>query len=185
MYHHHLKRKGGIALAVGAAALYLAAATLGAGGRAGGAVQVFITPSLTGHGGTILLTGAIGDHGTSVKVNAAGQPDQSGADSLAKLKYGSLLLNTAPLRTKIQRGMEQARPDLASCSLHGSTSATVPILSGTGRYKGASGHVRVTFTFAEVGGRFGSGPKKGKCNLAAGPIAQWASIVGTGSVSFK
>jgi len=111
--------------------------------------------------------------------------DPTGTYSLAELHYGSILLNTAPLRRAIQRGSQRARPDLASCSLQGSTSATVPIVSGTRQYAGISGSIRGKFTFAEVVGRYTKGAKKGKCNLNAGPVAQWASVVGTGTVSFK
>lgn len=183
--HHRLAAKTGILLAAAGASLYLAAATFGAGGGSGGTVHVFITPSLTGKGGgTIILAGAIGDYGKGTKANAAGQPDPNGTYSLSKLHYGSILLNTTPLRRAINLGIQRARPDLASCSLQGSTSATVPIVSGTGQYAGISGSIRAEFTFAEVAGRYTKGAKKGTCNLAAGPVAQWASIVGTGTVSF-
>jgi hypothetical protein len=182
---HHLRTKAAIVIAAAVTSLYLAAATLGASGAAGGHVQVFITPSLTGKGGgPIIITGAIGDHGKSIKVNASGQPDPKGTHSLAKLQYGSILFNTRPLRKAIQVGTEKATPDLASCSLQGSTTANVPIISGTRQYSGITGTLHVRFTFAEVAGRYSRGPKQGKCNLAAGPVAQWASVVGAGSVTF-
>lgn len=153
--------------------------------QAGGAIQVFVTPSLTGHGGgPIYVTGAIGDYGKSVKVNATGKPDPKGTYSRARLHRGTIVLNTTRLKKQIQRGSERARPDLASCSLQGSTAATIPIISGTGLYAGISGSVRLKFTFAELAGRYTTGPKKGKCNLPQGPIAQWASIVGSGIVNF-
>jgi hypothetical protein len=170
MQPHRLAAKTAILLAAAGASLYPATATFGAGSTTGGTVHVFISPSLTGNGGgTIVLTGAIGDYGTAIKANPSGQPARKGPDSLAKLHHGT----------------EHARPDLASCSLHGSTNATLPILSGTGRYAGISGSLRVKFTFAEVAARYTKGTKNGKCNLAAGPVAQWASVVGTGNVTFK
>ena len=176
----------GILLAAAGATLYLAAATFGATSRTAGTIQLFITPALTGRGGgAMVLTGAIGDYGKATKTNAAGQPDPTGAYSRANLHYGTILLNTAPLRHAIQVGIQHAQPDLASCSLQGSARATVPIISGTGNYAGISGNVRAQFTFAEVAGRFTKGAKKGKCNLDAGPVAQWASITGSGTVSFK
>jgi hypothetical protein len=182
---HHRRTKAAIMLAAAVTSLYLVAATLGASQAAGQHVQVFITPSLTGKGGgPIIITGAIGDHGTSVRVNPSGQPAPKGTYSLAKLQYGSILLNTGLLRHKIQVGTQQATPVLASCSLQGSTTAAVPIISGTRQYSGITGTLHVRFTFAEVAGRYASGPKKGQCNLAAGPVAQWASIVGTGSITF-
>ncbi len=184
--HHRLAAKTGILLAAAGASLYLAAATFAAGGGNGGTVHVFITPGLTGHGGgTMVIAGAIGDYGKGTKANAAGQPDPNGTYSLAKLHSGSILLNTAPLKRAIDRGMQHARPDLASCSLQGSTTATVPIVSGTGQYAGITGNIRAEFTFAEIAGRHTKGAKRGTCTLDAGPVAQWASIVGTGTVNFK
>jgi hypothetical protein len=186
MQPHRLAAKSAILLAAAGASLYPATATFGAGSTTGGTVHVFISPSLTGNGGgTIVLTGAIGDYGTAIKANPSGQPARKGPDSLAKLHHGTILLDRAPLTRAIQAGTEHARPDLASCSLHGSTNATLPILSGTGRYAGISGSLRVKFTFAEVAARYTKGTKNGKCNLAAGPVAQWASVVGTGNVTFK
>jgi hypothetical protein len=184
--HRHLATKAGAVLGVAAAALYLAAATLGAGGRSGGAIQLFITPSLGGHGGgSILVTGAFGDAGTSTRVDAAGKADPKGTFSLARLHSGTLLIDTTQLRKTIQRGTERARPDLASCSLQGAAHATVRILSGTGAYAGITGTAHVTFTFAELAGRYTSGPHKGACNLPRGPVAAWASVTGTGSVTFN
>jgi hypothetical protein len=181
---HHLRTRAAIVLAAAGTSLCLAAVTLGASSAAGGRVQVFITPSLTGKGGgPIIITGAIGDHGKSIKVNASGQPDPEGTYSLARLQYGSILFNTGPLKKAIQVGTQNASPNLATCSLQGSTTATVPIDSGTGQYSGISGSLKVRFTFAEVAGRYTRGPKEGKCKLAAGPVAQWAVVVGAGSIS--
>jgi hypothetical protein len=184
--HHNLGRTAAIVLAAAGGTLYVAATTLGASRQTGGAIQVFVTPSLTGHGGgPIYITGAIGDYGKSVKVNATGKPDPNGTYSLARLQHGAIVLNTSKLKKQIQVASERARPDLASCSLQGSTTATVPIISGTGLYAGISGSVRLKFTFAELAGRYTTGPHKGKCNLPQGPIAQWASIIGSGTVNFS
>jgi hypothetical protein len=173
-----------IAIAAAGASLYQAAATLGANAASSGRVQVFITPTLNGRGGgPILITGAIGDHGKAIRVNASGQPDPKGTFSQARLEYGSILFNTGPLRNAIQSGIERATPDPASCSLEGAATATIPIVSGTDQYAGITGSLHVRFTFAEVAGRYAGGSKKGKCDLAAGPIAQWASIVGGGSIT--
>ncbi len=81
-----LRTTAAIALAAVGSSLYLAAATLGANAASSGHVQVFITPSLTGKGGgPIIITGAIGDHGKSIRAGASGQPDPKGTYSLAKL----------------------------------------------------------------------------------------------------
>jgi hypothetical protein len=87
--HHRLGWRAAIVLAAAWATLYPAATTLGASGQAGGAIQVFVTPSLTGPNGTY---------------------------SLACLHRGTIVLNTSRLKKQIQRGSERARPDLACCS---------------------------------------------------------------------
>jgi hypothetical protein len=168
------------------ASLCLAGPTLGAPARSGGPIQIFVKPNLSGRGGgRLLITGAIGDHGRSVKTNAAGQPDRKGHYVMAELHYGTLLIDTRPLNNALNRGFERARVDKASCSLHGSASATIRIVSGTGAYSGITGNLRVRFTFAELAGRYTSGAKRGSCDLHAGPVAQWAALAGTGSVSFS
>jgi hypothetical protein len=111
------------------------------------------------------LTGTIADYGTSVKTTAAGKPDAKGGYSEARLQSGTILLDRRPLQAAIAVGTDHAHVDLASCSLHGSATATMPIVSGTGAYAGISGSVR--FTFAEIGTKFTSGSHKGQCNKAA------------------
>jgi hypothetical protein len=183
--HRHHKLGAGILLATTGASLALAAATLGAPARAGGPIQLFITPSLTGRGGgSVLITGAVGDYGRATKVNAAGKPDPTGGYSLVKLRHGSVLINATELRKQIQAAMHAAQPDLASCSLQGSVSAPISIVGGSGQYAAISGTGSAAFTFAELGARYTHGPHKGACNLTQGPVAQWASITGNATVGF-
>jgi hypothetical protein len=183
---YKLTARTAVGLAIAGAPLYLAVNTLGASTRAPGAVKVFITPSLTGRGGgKILVAGAIGDYGTSIKTNAAGQPDLMGTYSEARLHHGTMLLNTTVLKQKTRIAQAPAHLDLATCTNQGSVTAEVPIVSGTGAYAGISGNLHATFTFAALGPDHTSGRDKGKCDLAAGPVAQYAEIVGAGTVSFK
>jgi hypothetical protein len=181
--HRKLTTRAGAALAVVGAGLYLAAGTLGASSEPTGAVHVLVTPSLTGHGGTILITGAIGDYGKTFKADANGSPDPHGSYSVAELHRGTILLNTGTLMKSIAVGTERAHVDLATCSLAGTVTAGVPIVSGTGLYSGISGGLRASFTLGEVGTTYARGPKKGQCNQSAGPVAQWAAIVAAGTIS--
>lgn len=183
---YKLTARTAVSLTIASAPLYLAANTLGASAKAPGAIKVFITPSLTGRGGgKILVTGTIGDYGTSIKTNAAGQPDLKGTYSDARLHDGTMLLNTTALKEKTRIAQAPARLNRATCTNQGSVTADIPIVSGTGSYAGISGHVHATFTFAALGADHISGRDKGKCDLAAGPVAQYAEIVGAGTVSFK
>jgi hypothetical protein len=166
--------------------LYLAAPTLGAPAHSGGAIQVFVKPNLSGAGGgSILITGAIGDHGKGVQANAAGKPDSKGRYQLLKLHRGTILINTHPLNKKLNKLFSTAKVNKATCSIDGSVSATIPIISGTRAYAGVSGSVRVKFTFAELARRYASGAKKGRCNFNGSPAAQWATVTGKGTVSFS
>lgn len=182
----NLMARAAVGLAIASAPLYLAANTLGASAKAPGAIKVFITPSVTGRGGgKILVTGTIGDYGTSTKTNAAGQPDPKGTYSDARLHHGTMLLNTTTLKQKTRIAQAPAHLNRATCTNQGSVTAEVPIVSDTGSYAGISGNLHATFTFAALGADHTSGRNKGKCDLAAGPVAQYAEIVGAGTVSFK
>jgi hypothetical protein len=61
------------------------------------------------------------------------------------------------------------------------------VFNGTGMYAGISGVARITETFAGIGPRYTSGPRKGQCNASnnAQPIAFFASVVGSGTVAFR
>lgn len=148
---------------------------------AGGAIEVWGTPSLSsGGGGTIVLTGAIADSGKSVNVNSASKPDKKGGYKLLELKKGDILLNG----TQISGALNSAAPtDFNSTTCSGSFTATapVPIVSGTKAYAGITGTTNITVTFAIV-----LPLTKGKCNpnTNANPIAGYGSIAGTGTVSF-
>lgn len=178
-----LAASSAIILTVGGS-LCLATGASGASSAAARTIQVFVTPALNGHGGgPILITGGIGDYGKSVKADAAGTPDPSGSYSLAQLSRGNILLNTTELKRRIAAGTEHAQVNTASCSLHGSASANVPVVRGTGAYSGIKGSLSAKFTFAEIGARYASGPNKGKCDQSKEPVAQWASVTGSGTVT--
>jgi hypothetical protein len=72
---------------------------------------------------------------------------------------------------------------MTTCSGYFPVTAPVPVVKGTKAYKGISGSVSVTLTFAVV-----IPLQKGKCNLSnsgPNPSAQYGSIAGTGTVSFS
>ena len=60
------------------------------------------------------------------------------------------------------------------------------VFNGTGMYADISGVAHVTETFAGIGPRLTSGPKKGQCNPSntAPPGAFFASVIGTGTITF-
>jgi hypothetical protein len=137
----------------------------------GGAIQVWVTPSLTNNGGgKILITGAIGDNGITKKGKNS---------NMAVLKKGTITVNLK----QFNAAGNSANPTInqSSCSGSFSYSAPVPIVSGTGAYAGITGSFNLTGQFAFILPR----TKSGSCNTSnnANPISQYASVMGSGSVN--
>jgi hypothetical protein len=150
----------------------------------GGAIKVFVKPSPTGtgakHPGKVVITGAVGDYGTSESVTAAGKPSKKGAYKLLTLKKGTILVNG----TLLNAALTSAQPTANStnCSFVFSASAPVTFVKGTGAYVGISGSVTITLTFAAILPK----TKAGKCTekTATQPLASTTSVMGTGTVTF-
>jgi hypothetical protein len=99
------------ALVVGV--LFAAGAALGANApiMAGGAVQLWVTPSPTGNGkgGRVLITGVIGDYGKARNATPAGKPTAKTSpykDLL--LKHGTILIDL----TRYQKAENDANPTM-------------------------------------------------------------------------
>ena len=152
---------------------------------AGGAVSVFVTPSLTGAGGTIVLTGAIGDYGTTLTIDKNGKTDANGNYVRLTLKKGTFEVNSSTLNAAANAA--QPKVNTTTCSGDLTVSDPVTVFNGTGLYAGISGTVKITEMFAFIGPKYASGAKMGQCNMGmnAQPIAQWASITGSGAVRFS
>jgi hypothetical protein len=133
----------------------------------------------------IVLTGAIGDSGKAVDVNANGTPNPNGNYVKFELKQGTILTNT----TKINSAFNKANPmvNANNCSAEITINLSgLPIVSGTGAYKGIMGSVTsLTVTYAFILPKFASGAKKGTCNESnsANPIATMAIYSGSGTVT--
>jgi hypothetical protein len=147
---------------------------------AGGAIKVFVTPG-NGNVSKIVITGAIGDFGTTVNVTKSGKPSSNGNYVKVKLHKGGFLVNAVALNKKIN----SATPNInnATCSFSVSASGPVTLSQGTGLYAGISGKLKIKVAFASLAPRTASG----KCNLSnkARPIAGYQSIQGGGNVTFS
>jgi hypothetical protein len=172
---------GKLAAAVGATACLLGAGSvaLAASHPKGGKVRVFVT-NTSSTKGKILITGAIGDYGTTLSVNAKGKPDPNGTFEKVKLKRGGFVVDATALNKKLSH----AKPTFnkSNCSVVFSGSGPVTLGGGTGAYTGISGTIRITVTFA------GILPKTAKgCSTSpnAPTHGSYQSITGTGTVSFK
>jgi hypothetical protein len=166
------------------ALLFAATAAVGATPHAtpaGGAIKVWATPSANGAKGKIVITGAIGDFGTTTNTNKAGKPNPNGNYVKIKLHRGTFMVNTVALNKKLNN--LNPHFNTATCSAAASGTGTVTLFNGTGLYAGIGGQVKVTVSFAFVGPRLAGG----KCNPShkAKPLAQYQSIQGSGHVSFS
>ena len=159
-----------------------ASVALGASSSAtpkGGAIHIFVMPGNGQGNGKIIITGAIGDYGSS-------SPVSTGAK-----KYGKATLTKGTITfdlTAITKKVESANPtvNLATCSASITKSATAPIVDGTGVYAGIHGSVKITESFGFIGSTIKSGPKKGQCNQSssAPTVAETGIVYGKGHVSF-
>jgi len=177
--------KTALGVAILGSLLFSGASAFGATAPTSGTIKVFVTPKGTGSG-TVVITGAIGDYGKTVKSNAAGKPAKNGGYEQLILTKGTILVNA----TQLNAVLNSANPtdfSVASCSGTVVASAPVPIASGTKAYAGITGSVTLTATFAFVGPFYSSGSKKGECNTSSNgpnPPGIFATIAGSGTVSF-
>jgi hypothetical protein len=182
-----MRARGAIAIVVILAAAVgggSALASRAANTPAGGAVYIHATGN-NGPAGTIIITGAIGDYGTTLNIDKDGKTDNNGNYVKITLHKGTFEVNSAALNAKTNH----ARPifDTTTCSFRFAGTGPVTLFNGTGLYKGIKGKVLITISYGAVGSLKKSGPHKGQCNLSnnAPTLAQYAAITGPGTVSFS
>jgi hypothetical protein len=169
-----------------ASLLFSSASAFGATAPTGGAIKVFVVP-IGNDGGTIVITGVVGDYGKTVNANASGKPQKNGSYELLVMKKGNILVNG----TQFNQATSNAPPtdfNATTCSGSIVAGAPAPIVSGTKAYTGITGSVTLTATFSFVGPFYTSGSKKGQCNMSnngPNPPGFFATITGTGTVSFS
>jgi hypothetical protein len=177
--------KVALAAAILASLLVVASVALAAGTPKPGKINVYVTPRPDNSGaGTIVITGAIGDYGTTQSIDKNGKKDPNGVFQKVTLKQGTFVVDTTALTKKLNNA--PFKPNPATCSASSSVTAASSLSKGTGLYFGIGGSVKITATFAAVAARYKSGPKKGQCNFSnnAAPVAQYTSVIGSGSVTF-
>lgn len=154
------------------------------GAPAGGPVKLFATPS-DGLHATILMTGAIGDYGNALTIDKNGTPDPNGNYVKVTLQKGGFEINSTTLNAKANKA--QPTFDTATCSAALYVAGPLPLSNGTGLYSGIAGTLTVSETAAFILPRYTGGKNKGECNTSnsAQPVKQYASIIGTGTVSFS
>ncbi len=163
---------GVTACALGAGSVALAAST-----PQGGKIRVFVT-NTSPTKGTIVITGAIGDYGTTVSQDANGKPDPNGNFEKVTLKQGGFIVNG----TELNKKLNNAKPTInkANCSFSFTGTGPTTVGDGTGAYAGISGNIAITVTFAEIAKKTAKG-----CSSNGNGLAGYESITGSGTVSFK
>lgn len=162
----------------GLASLAIVGSTaLAAAPPAGGPIKVFVT-NVTNTKSKILVTGAIGDYGTTVAVDKNGKVDSNGAYQKVTLKKGGFWVNATALNKKLNKSQPQVNK--ATCSVAFTASAPTKLFKGSGLYAEISGTVRITVTFAGIAPRSASG----QCRATAQPLGFYQSITGTGNAKF-
>ena len=141
----------------------------------GKAVQLFTNPATSGAHGSVLIVGAIGDHGKYVQVNATGTPDPNGNYLKVSLHHGTFEVKFTAA-TALRK-----TPFKETCSGVAAERTPSAVLNGTGQYAGISGTLEFTATHVLLSSRHTSGPDAGRCNHAH-IISEYNSIGATGTV---
>ncbi len=150
----------------------------------GGQIYIHATGG-EGPAGTIVVVGAIGDHGTTLTIDKDGKPDSHGNFVKVTLQKGTFEVDSTALNAE----MSKKRPmvNQATCSFMIGGSSRVTLFNGTGLYKGIKGSATIAIAFGGLGPFYATGPQRGQCNTNtnAKPLAQFSSIAGPGTVSFS
>ena len=169
--------KATLGIVILASVIFAASAAFGSSApstRAGGSINAYLSTNSSG-GGSILITGAIGDYGRTTLISG-----QKGV-SLVKLHKG-----TFELKGNTPAVVGTPTVNSTTCSYSHSQTARETVLDGTGLYAGISGTLNITVSYARVDTPYTSGGHKGQCdlNLSAVPYSQFDAGIGTGTVSF-
>ncbi len=157
--------------------LLIGAGANGMGMPKGGPIRIYVNPGNGQGNGTIVVVGTIGDYGKTTKQVAG---------------FGKALLHKGTFKVNlnaISKAVNKAKPliyNTTTCSYVFSATAPAAISNGTGAYKGISGTLMITETFAGYGPFYTTGAHKGKCNTSsnANPTAEWGSVTGVGSIKY-
>jgi hypothetical protein len=168
-----------IVIAAGITACLLGATASADASQTGGKIRVFVTYQ-TPTKAKILVTGAIGDYGTTISQDANGKPDPNGNFEKVTLKQGGFIVDG----TALNKEVNSSRPKMnkANCSVAFTGTGPTTLEDGTGAYAGITGKIAITITYAGIAQKTAKG-----CNMSnnAPFYGQYQSITGIGTVSFK
>jgi len=147
----------------------------------GGLIKIFSDQSNdtnNGATGPIVITGAIGDYGTATTINKDGTVNSSGNYVKIVLKKGTFEINSIAFN----KATNSAQPtsNAANCSNVVIATGPVTLFDGTGAYAGIGGTLTITLNVAYIAPKTANG----KCNENTQPADFFATITGSGVVSF-
>ena len=137
-----------------------------------GQIKFFVNTFSNGTG-NIIVTGAIGDYGTTTA---------SGNYVKVTLHHGAFELNVAKLIAAESGSAPTLNP--ATCSGVSSVTAPASVLDGKGTYREIAGTVNVTETIAFILPRYTSGRHIKQCDNNTQPIDAYSPITGSGKIKF-
>jgi hypothetical protein len=154
-----------------------------------GTVHIIAYGDGAGAGETDIFTGAIGDFGSGIAVDANGTADPgNGTEQQFDLVHGSFRVSVQALDKKVGSAFNNFKPNTSTCSGMITASGTAPVVSGsgTGSYVGITGSFTVTFLYAAILPKITSGKNKGQCNESnnAQSIGSAQVVTGSGTVSY-
>ena len=154
-----------------------------------GTVHIIGYSDGAGAGETDIFTGALGDSGSGISVDANGTADPgNGTEQQFMLVHGSFRVSAQALDKKVGSAFNSFRPNSSTCSGTITVTGTAAIVSGsgTGAYVGITGSFTVTFLYAAILPKITSGKNKGQCNESnnAQSIGSAQVITGSGTVSY-
>jgi hypothetical protein len=125
------------------------------------AIQLFDSlSSPTRFDGHVVVTGAIGDYGTTRAATSTGKPNPKGKYLKFSLHHGTFLWKSTA--GTLREGEPTESATNCSFAAHGSYSAVIS--HGTGQYAGIGGTVQVTLVLAEISPKYTAGSHKGTCH---------------------
>jgi hypothetical protein len=132
-----------------------------------------------GFGGVqhVVITGGIGDYGTTQLSTAAGKLDRTGNYLKFTLTHGTFLARSTNDKSHLSKWSPQ-------CTITDGFSSDYVLSHGTGRYADITGSLDASKTLAEVKSKVTSGPDKGQCSRGADTQGEYYStLVAHGTVT--
>jgi hypothetical protein len=146
---------------------------------AGGKIQIWSTQNETATS-PIIVTGAIGDYGTTTSVDRNGKVDQNGNYEKVVLHQGGFTINSVAFDKMLNKTRPHVSKTNCGATFHGS--GPIFVSGGKGAYAGIKGTITAVLNFVAISPTLANG----KCNMSqnVNPVAEYGTVTGSGQISF-